>query len=431
MDFVLRFLIGCGRFAVLLIATCRSHLQLWLRITFPIHSLFSKPSLVECHETAALLDELIRTDGAGQWPPRADHDHLKSWPTALHPYKTIYLELAPLLPSENASQDDAHNKKLIHAFRSRFDSLLHERVDLGGVLRVLQAAEAGRWDLFPRDAYNAFYCCIASSRHMYRWATVPVVKIAQLEKVLKLPPELDEPWVFLQRRFGANSQAGNVMANMVLNFHHDGSGPIFRINTGMSSDKTSAEYAFLRIFYDVEKDGLGIYESIVHAVISFEHGNSAACWMHIQAIEAQVTKTITNYYDLMHEERIRKSAWMRYVQGFLAWGLEHPDPHTNALEKHDGLSGNQAMVFPVVDAFLGLPPYLDATSRMRNFPRLQREFIKAVERSCFRHRLDELHDDKTVAGIQASFANIVKRMKVGRLSYTNLTFRRHWLTSNP
>lgn len=191
--------------------------------------------LVECHTTAALLNELIATDGAGDWPPRANHDHVNSWPGVLRPYKTIYLDLAPLLPQDDPSQDDSFNLKLISEFRSRYWSLLRAQIDLEGVLGLLKAAEAGRWDLFPRDIYNAFYCCVASSRHMYRWGVVPVVKVAQLEQFVELPPELVQPWTFLQRHFGCTSSAGNLMANMVLNFHCDalGTGPIFRINTSI------------------------------------------------------------------------------------------------------------------------------------------------------------------------------------------------------
>ncbi len=35
-------------------------------------------------ETASVLLEFFDKDGAGAWPPKANHD---SWPIALHPYK--------------------------------------------------------------------------------------------------------------------------------------------------------------------------------------------------------------------------------------------------------------------------------------------------------------------------------------------------------
>lgn len=123
--------------------------------------------LSESLETASLLTELIQKDGAGDWPPRCQHDHT-TWPAALRPYKEIYFEMAPLLSTAKASLDDCTNAERIIAFRSRFRDLLRARVDLGQVIKLLEAAEAGRWDVFPRDTYNAFYCCIAWSRHAYR-----------------------------------------------------------------------------------------------------------------------------------------------------------------------------------------------------------------------------------------------------------------------
>jgi hypothetical protein len=124
-------------------------------------------NLAECHETAALLADLIHKDGAGEWPPRSNHDHT-TWPAALRAYREIYEEMVPLLSTANVSLDNEVNKARITDFRSRFHTLLDEHVDLDEVEKLLQAAEAGQWDVFQRDTYNAFYCCIAWCRHAYR-----------------------------------------------------------------------------------------------------------------------------------------------------------------------------------------------------------------------------------------------------------------------
>lgn len=207
-------------------------------------------ALVDFHQTAAALADLIHYDGAGSWPPKANHEH-SAWPRALQAYKEIYLELAPLLPKMKPSLDDDTNREDIANFRSRFRQLLRDRVDLAKVKHLLEAAEAGRSDVFPRDMYNAFYCCIASSRHAYRWATIPVVKVAQLERTVDFPAELDEPWAYLQRQYGCSSPSGNNTSNLVLNFDVHGQ-HVFRINTGMPDLVTSSEEAFARIFYNVE-----------------------------------------------------------------------------------------------------------------------------------------------------------------------------------
>ena len=117
------------------------------------------------HKVASTLIELFDKDGAGAWPPKANHD---SWPKALRPYKDIYLELVPLLPAREASLDDDVNKVRRERYRSLMRKLLTERVDIAQVQTILAAVEAGNWDLFPRDAYNGFYGCVAVCRHAYR-----------------------------------------------------------------------------------------------------------------------------------------------------------------------------------------------------------------------------------------------------------------------
>lgn len=117
------------------------------------------------HETASVLLELVDKDGAGAWPPRANHD---SWPMALRAYKDVYLELIPLLPAAEPSLDDNVNNERRSNYRSLMRKLLTERVNIAQVEEIMAAVEAGNWDVLPRDAYNGFYACIAVCRHAYR-----------------------------------------------------------------------------------------------------------------------------------------------------------------------------------------------------------------------------------------------------------------------
>ena len=214
-------------------------------------------AIVDTHEAAAVFVDLVHKDGADSWPPRANYFH-SDWPAALLPYRQVLQEMAPLLPKKTPSLDDEGNLASIDNFRSRYRTLLSQRIDLAQVEQLLKAADAGRWDVIPRDVYNAFYCCIATSRHAYRWATIPVVRVAQLEKVVDLPPELSRPWDHLQRYFGCASESGNNTSNLVLNFDEHES-HVFQINTGLSHSVLSAEEAFARIFRDVEVQGVPIY----------------------------------------------------------------------------------------------------------------------------------------------------------------------------
>jgi len=124
--------------------------------------------LADCHETAARLAELIHKDGAGAWPPRTNYVYT-TWPVALRPYMDIYHEMKAQLPAAIPSLDDAVNRTRIDLFRARHAKLLNDRVDLEAVTQLLKAADTGRWDVFPRDVYNGFYCCIAWHRHAYRF----------------------------------------------------------------------------------------------------------------------------------------------------------------------------------------------------------------------------------------------------------------------
>ena len=122
-------------------------------------------SLKVRHETASILSELFDEDGAGAWPPKANHT---SWPEALRPYKTIYLELVPLLPTAKPSLDDNVNNERRNKYRSLMRKLLNERINISQVEDIMASMEAGNWDILPRDQLNGFYACVAVCRHAYR-----------------------------------------------------------------------------------------------------------------------------------------------------------------------------------------------------------------------------------------------------------------------
>ncbi|KAL2270675.1 hypothetical protein VTJ83DRAFT_46 [Remersonia thermophila] len=374
--------------------------------------------LAECHETAGLLAELIRKDGAGEWPPRSNHAHT-TWPAPLRAYRDIYEEMLPLLAVAKPSLDDEVNRERIAAFRSRFRQLLSERVDLGAVEKLLQAAETGQWDVFPRDTYNGFYACVAWCRHAYRWAIIPVVRVAQLERVVPLPSELILPWTYQQRHFGLCSDSGNNMSNLVLNFTPLG-GYALRINDPASQSPVIArsEEAFSRIFYDVEAFALPIYHAIISAIRARCRGDAAACLHHVRRITRQLRPLLSSYYDRVHDNSIARSAWLSHVQGFYGWGAGYEKIEEGQEQprwvKFDGLSGNQVLLFQVLDAFLGLPPYLDEETQGRNVPAMQRELVRAVGRNSFRR---DLAKEGVDGMILEEMAEILKRLRLFRTAH--------------
>lgn len=77
------------------------------------------------------------------------------------------------------------------------------------------------------------------------------MKVAQAEKIIEFPPELDVPWAYLQRSFSVTAMSGNNTANVLLNFNERGE-RVFRINERMSELIQSSEEAFFQMFYSVE-----------------------------------------------------------------------------------------------------------------------------------------------------------------------------------
>lgn len=117
------------------------------------------------HDVHSAFMKLVNDDGAGDWPPRANHD---DWPIPLRPYKEVYFTMSPFLATADPSTDDEWNKTRCLEFRSRMQALLTDRIDIEAVERTLQTVASGNWDSFPRDRYNGFYACIACLRHAYR-----------------------------------------------------------------------------------------------------------------------------------------------------------------------------------------------------------------------------------------------------------------------
>lgn len=116
------------------------------------------------HPSARALATLIQEDGGGSWPPKTNHV-VSTWPLALRPYRQIWDDLAPLIPSPNDSRllDDDANRKRIYYFRCRMREHLALRINVEQVKEALT-------DGFPgQDTINAFYCCIAMLRHGYRY----------------------------------------------------------------------------------------------------------------------------------------------------------------------------------------------------------------------------------------------------------------------
>lgn len=82
---------------------------------------------------------------------------------------------------------------------------------------------------------------------------MPIVRVAQKEKCLTFPVELDIPWAFACRRYGVESQGGNMMSNFYCNLDV-GRRIVYRVNSAMPEPIPSAEYRFVNSFNDTERE---------------------------------------------------------------------------------------------------------------------------------------------------------------------------------
>jgi hypothetical protein len=208
------------------------------------------------------------------------------------------------------------------------------------------------------------------------------------------------------------------MSNLVLNFSPSGTYTL-QINPLLPARITTSEEAFARIFHDVELLGRPVYHAVVHAILTHSRGDLPSCLRHTQRITERLRPLLSSYYDRVHDAKIARGAWLSHVQGFYGWGVgyyEEGGEGSGGGEwvRFDGLSGNQVLLFQVLDAFLGLAPYLDEESQERNVPGRQRVFCRAVGRHSFRGRLG-------VEGVEGriglELGEIVKRLRVSLSRY--------------
>ncbi|KAI1754197.1 hypothetical protein F4782DRAFT_493595 [Xylaria castorea] len=358
-------------------------------------------TLAAQHKVAASLVTMIDRDGAGDWPPRANHE---SWPAAILPYRFIYVELLPLLYTDTPSLDDDANAERRVKYRVAMRSLLKDRVDLGAVIRILEDVEADNWATISRDTLNGLYCCIALSRHAYRWAALPVVKVAQLEKVVDFPPELSVLWPYLQRYYGFTSDGGNHTSNVLMNFNSRGE-RIFKFNNSRYPLIQSAEEGFFRLLYDIDVMSFDIFYDIVIVITSFEDSDTRSCLEGLRSINSNLRGLFVLFNQKMREQNVSRKVWLNYVQSIHAWGAGRMID--DEFIQFDGVSGNQILIFQALDALLGMGTYHPDEDLKRYIPASQRGFCKSIKEYSFRSCLKGTEDE----AIKAEFETLVSQLK--------------------
>ncbi|KAJ5105040.1 hypothetical protein NUU61_002387 [Penicillium alfredii] len=341
------------------------------------------------HATVISFQTLIETDGAGSWPPRAEHG--PQWPSPLRPYHEIYRTLCSSLPCTANLDDDEANVCRCTEFRSRMAKLLRSHIDLTAVDSVLRGSTQ-ETEMSPA-AWNGFLSCIAYSRHAFRWATIPIVKVTQATKFIELPPELEVAWGFLCDRYQIHSPGGCIMSNHFGNFTDTGE-LVYKINEGMPDIVQRTEYNFMYSFVMMEKLSFPIYLHIVESITLFDKGEKAQC-----------------FYQTFITAKVSERVWLNHVQGFQGWAagrIEHGE-----YVQYDGVQGGQTLMMQVVDAFLGMDAFLTKEASHRNVPYYQREFVETIRRYAFRHRALKAGDQD----IEQNMESISRIVQIFRISH--------------
>ena len=129
--------------------------------------------------------------------------------------------------------------------------------------------------------------------------------------------------------------------------------------------------------------------------------------MHfLKSINTQLRLPFKVYYDTLVDSKIPRSLWLSYVQGFQGWAAG--EIIDGKYVEYDGLSGNQLLLFQVVDAFIGLDRYLNEENMHRYIPLSQRKLTISLRQHSFRHKAKEEGDSE----IEAEMLKIVKQLRV-------------------
>lgn len=283
------------------------------------------------------LESLIVHDGAGSWPPTPTY--VNSWPSAFAPYHTIALAA----PERFVDSSELHPTCADDTLRSRIDDNrkwmakeLSDNVDIDAVMRTLPVIV----ETAPRLGILA---CLAYLAHLYRWGTLPVVRIAQDEKDMsRMPGEITGPLRYLNDVMGIKTNGGCLYTMTFLNIQPT-SGIVYSNMRHLSATYPTtwdAERLNAQVFYDMECLAVPFYRAI--ASLPYHLDDPAPL---LQEAIASMRAAFKLFADMIKEGKVKKDVWMSHAQGFHGWGVDG----------FDGVSGEQSIFIRTLDAFLGIP----------------------------------------------------------------------------
>ncbi|KAJ7185545.1 hypothetical protein C8R46DRAFT_1288466 [Mycena filopes] len=351
------------------------------------------------HRTLQCLRDLIQLGGGGTWPPAATYDD--SWPLPLRAFNSVYRAMEASLPVETSSVDDACNRKIIDAFRTRMRSELAQFVDLPEAELALEQWESER-DASTQAAWLGFFACISFLRHAYRWGVTPIVSEAQKEISLVFPPELSLSWAALQQHFGITSPSGCMTSICYTNMAKDDHLQ-YSVTVGMPELHCSTEYWNTKLVYDMEVKILPVYHLFAQAIAFMDSEDPDAARDALKSANDILRAALKHFFSTMVDANISHKVWLAYVQGFQGWTLDGVD----------GISGGQSLIFRTLDSFLGITPFPTPEKEELHLPAVQRSWLNSLRDYGIRAVAKERGYDEVTEELES----LVKQLRLWRMGH--------------
>ena len=157
-----------------------------------------------------------------------------------------------------------------------------------------------------------------------------------------------------------------------------------------------------------------IYLYIAQSIDYFERGDKVQCAEKIGSIFRQLQSVFQAFYKTFVPSTVSPDVWLSYVQGFHGWAAGTIDGETYI--EYDGVQGGQTVLIQVIDAFLGMDPFLSTEAFCRHVTYYQRGFIDSVRRHSFHQQA--LHGgDGEINTYMNSIARLMHVCSIMPLSY--------------
>ncbi|KAJ1026702.1 hypothetical protein NDA16_002300 [Ustilago loliicola] len=285
------------------------------------------------------LDDMIRTEGGGSWPPKPTYRD--SWPSCLHIYDHVAKQAPPRFvnPELRPNYTDAELRATIDDNRQWLAHALSS-VDVQQVMSTLPQLDV--------NARLGLLACMAYLIHLYRWGTLPVVAMAQDEKKIHFPDTIAAPFLWLNDFYGIESTGGCLFSMTLVNVVPQGDNLEMAYSNMRHMPHQSvvdAERYNAFVFYEMERISLELYRSIAQCQTFLAQGEEQQAADALKQGHVALKAAFRHFFDTLKEDKIQKAVWMSHAQGFHGWGVDD----------FDGVSGDHSLLIRTLDAFLDIP----------------------------------------------------------------------------